>query len=157
MKFWCSQGQSARAHSILKVKPWWSIPGWDIYSTEFIKTQHHQSLEFDELEVVKVKGTISSQSTRHGIRVVVLDKLSYSIGIFNSHFCFDLQPKLLDRLEFCAVFKWLFHIGVWTVARFVRPLLAAILCIWEMWSPHIFLLAKKYIYLPPPPPPPPPN
>ena len=28
----------------------------------------------------------------------------------------------------------LFHIGVWTFARFVRPLLATILCVWEIWS-----------------------
>ena len=34
-------------------------------------------------------------------------------------------------------FKWLFHIGVWTFARFVRPLLATILYIWEIWSPRI--------------------
>ena len=33
--------------------------------------------------------------------------------------------------------KWLFHRGVWTFARFVRPLLANILCIWEIWSPRI--------------------
>ena len=31
-------------------------------------------------------------------------------------------------------FKWLFHIGVWTFAWFVRPLLATILCVWEIWS-----------------------
>ena len=34
-------------------------------------------------------------------------------------------------------FKWLYNIGVWTFARFVRPLLATILCTWEIWSPHI--------------------
>ena len=34
-------------------------------------------------------------------------------------------------------FKGLFHIGVWTFARFVRPLLTSILCIWEICSPFI--------------------
>ena len=33
-------------------------------------------------------------------------------------------------------FKRLFHIGVSTFARFVRPLLATTLCIWEIWSPR---------------------
>ena len=60
----------------------------------------------------------------------------------------QLQPKLLW-------FKRLFHIGVWTFARFVRPLLAIILCVWEIWSGsnnrmymyHIFhWLAKKTDY-----------
>ena len=37
-------------------------------------------------------------------------------------------------------FKRLFHIGVWTFAWFVRPLLATILCIWEIWS-----LCTQYI------------
>ena len=40
-------------------------------------------------------------------------------------------------------FKRLFHIGVWTFARFVRPLLATILCIWELWSLRIY----AYIYV----------
>ena len=45
-------------------------------------------------------------------------------------------------------FKQLFHIWIWTFARFVRPLLATILCIWEIYSPrihvsHFPLLAKK--------------
>ena len=45
-------------------------------------------------------------------------------------------------------FKWHIHIGVWTFARFVRPLLATILCIWEIWSlrihvSHISMLAKN--------------
>ena len=31
-------------------------------------------------------------------------------------------------------FKRLFHIGVWTFARFVRPLLATTLYVWEIWS-----------------------
>ena len=26
------------------------------------------------------------------------------------------------------------HIGAWTFARFARPLLATILCVWEIWS-----------------------
>ena len=34
-------------------------------------------------------------------------------------------------------FVWLFLIGVWTFAWFVRPLLATIHCTWEIWSPHI--------------------
>ena len=43
-------------------------------------------------------------------------------------------------------FKRLFHIGVWR--GFVRPLLATILCIWEIWSrvynvSRISLSAKK--------------
>ena len=42
----------------------------------------------------------------------------------------------------------LFHIGIWTFALFVRPLLATILCIWEILSvcihvSHISLIAKK--------------
>ena len=30
--------------------------------------------------------------------------------------------------------KRLFHTGVWTFGRFVRPLLATIVCVWEIWS-----------------------
>ena len=45
-------------------------------------------------------------------------------------------------------FKWLFHIRVWTFARFVRPLFATILCTWEIWSTaytmyHIFPCWQK--------------
>ena len=45
----------------------------------------------------------------------------------------------------------LFHTGVWTFARFVRPLLAITLCIWEIWSPRahvsrISLLENKKDY-----------
>ena len=42
----------------------------------------------------------------------------------------------------CAVlcFKQLFLIGY---ERFVRPLLATILCVWEIWSLHIMLAKKK--------------
>ena len=39
-------------------------------------------------------------------------------------------------------FKQLFHIGVWTFAWFVRPLLATILCVWEIWpgsNNHVYM------------------
>ena len=35
-----------------------------------------------------------------------------------------IAKKLLDRLEFCRAVLRLYHIGVWTFTRFVRPLLA---------------------------------
>ena len=38
---------------------------------------------------------------------------------------------LIGILPCCL--KWLFHIGVWIFARFVRPLLATILCVWEIY------------------------
>ena len=45
-------------------------------------------------------------------------------------------------------FKQLVHIGVWTFARFVRPLLATILCVWKLGPrvynvSHISMLAKQ--------------
>ena len=40
----------------------------------------------------------------------------------------QLQPKFLDRLKFCRT------VGVWTFARFVRPIWATILCVWKIWS-----------------------
>ena len=42
----------------------------------------------------------------------------------------------------CCVLNDILHIGAWTFARFVRPLLATIHCIWAIWSPHISLLAS---------------
>ena len=42
-----------------------------------------------------------------------------------------------DRLEFCRVLNDFFHIGVWTFAQFVGPLLATILSTWEIWSPCV--------------------
>ena len=60
----------------------------------------------------------------------------------------------------CNGFKRLFHIGVWTVAWFVRPLLAAILCVWENWSGSnnpVYIYHVIYWFvknkIPPPPPP----
>ena len=40
------------------------------------------------------------------------------------------QNRWIDWIVPCCVFKRLFHIGVWTFARFVMPLLASIL--WVM-------------------------
>ena len=68
------------------------------------------------------------------------------VCIFSFICCVQLQPKLLDRFEFCrAVFEQLFHAGVWMFARFVRPLLATILCVWEIWSGSN---NRVYMYLP---------
>ena len=62
------------------------------------------------------------------------------------------QNCWIDWNSAVLCFKWLFHIGVWTFARYVRLLLAAILCVWEIWSGsnnpvymyHVFhCLAKK--------------
>ena len=59
-------------------------------------------------------------------------------------------------INFDCCFKRLFHIGVWTFARFVKPLLVTIICVWEIWSGsnnrvymyHVFhWLAKKNIYI----------
>ena len=48
----------------------------------------------------------------------------------------QLQPKLLESIGILprCVLNDFFHIGVWTFARFVRPLLATILCVWQIWS-----------------------
>ena len=45
-------------------------------------------------------------------------------------------------------FKRLCHIGVWTFARFVRPLLATILCVWEMcvWSGTITTYTMYHVF-----------
>ena len=53
----------------------------------------------------------------------------------------------------CCALNDIFHIGlgVWMLAQFVRPLLATVPCVWEIWSGsnnrvymyHAFHLAKK--------------
>ena len=43
------------------------------------------------------------------------------------------QNCWIDWNSATLCFKRLFHIGVGTFARFVRPLLATMLCIWEIW------------------------
>ena len=63
-----------------------------------------------------------------------------------------LQPKLLIDWN-SAVLCFTFHIGVWTLARFVRPLQTTIRCVWGIWSGsnnrimyHVFhRLTKKMI------------
>ena len=77
------------------------------------------------------------KSIRFLVSMCVATDPRISIFSFLS-FCYNdvqLQPKLLDRLVFCrAVFyTTFFQIGVRTFARFVRPLLATILCVWEIW------------------------
>ena len=47
------------------------------------------------------------------------------------------QNCWIDWHSAVLCFKRLFQIGVWTFSRFMRPLLATILCIWEIWSPRI--------------------
>ena len=44
------------------------------------------------------------------------------------------QNCWIDWNSAVLCFKRLFHIGVWTFARFVRPLLATILCVWEYFT-----------------------
>ena len=44
------------------------------------------------------------------------------------------QNYWIDWISAAPCFKRLVHTGVWTFARFVRPLLATILCTWEIWS-----------------------
>ena len=46
------------------------------------------------------------------------------------------QNCWIDWNSVVLCFKRLFHIWVWTFAQFVRPLLATILYIWEIWAPH---------------------
>ena len=65
-------------------------------------------------------------------------------GIFNFLFCcYETMSNCsqncwIDWNSAVLCFKRLFHIlWVWTFAQFVRPLLATILCIWEIWSPRI--------------------
>ena len=56
----------------------------------------------------------------------------------------QLQPRSIGIMPWCDLnnfFTWMF-------ARFVRPLLATILCVWEIWSQRIhvsriYLLAKQ--------------
>ena len=50
--------------------------------------------------------------------------------IFAMKWC-PLAAKIAGSSVLC--FKRLVHIGVWTFSWFVRPLLATILCIWEIW------------------------
>ena len=47
------------------------------------------------------------------------------------------QNCWIDLNDAMLCFKRLFHIGVWTFARFVRRLLATIIYVWEIWPPHI--------------------
>ena len=47
------------------------------------------------------------------------------------------QHCWIDWNSAVLCFKRLFHRGVWTFARFVRPLVATILGVWEIWSPHM--------------------
>ena len=47
------------------------------------------------------------------------------LGLWND---VQLQPNVL------FFFFFFFHIGVWTFAWFVRPLLVTILYVWEIWS-----------------------
>ena len=44
------------------------------------------------------------------------------------------QNCWIDWNSAVLCFKRLFHIRIWTFAQFVRPLLATILCVWEIWS-----------------------
>ena len=44
------------------------------------------------------------------------------------------QNCWIDSNSAMLCFKRLFHVGVWMFAWFVRPLLATILCVWEIWS-----------------------
>ena len=49
------------------------------------------------------------------------------------------QNCRIDWNSAALCFKSLFHIGVWPFARFVRPLSATMLCIWEIWSLCIYM------------------
>ena len=44
------------------------------------------------------------------------------------------QHCWIDWNSAALCLKQLFHIGVWPFPRFERPLLATILCVWEIWS-----------------------
>ena len=83
-----------------------------------------------------------AKSQKNNLRYLVFVR----IAIFN----FLLQPKQkIDWNSAVLCFKQHFRIGVWPFARFVRPLLATILCTWEIWSPRkqcISLLAKRKTY-----------
>ena len=44
------------------------------------------------------------------------------------------QNCWIDWNSAMLCFKRLFHIGGWTFTWFMRPLLATILCVWQIWS-----------------------
>ena len=56
-----------------------------------------------------------------------------------SVFCYEMMSNCSQNCwinwnSAVVCFKRLFHVGVWMFAWFVRPLLATILCVWEIWS-----------------------
>ena len=54
------------------------------------------------------------------------------VGIYSFLFAAKIAGSI--GIPPCCVLNDFFHIWVWTFARFVRPLLATILCILEIWS-----------------------
>ena len=57
------------------------------------------------------------------------------VSAFNFVFAMKQCPIAAIDLPHCALSD--FFTGVWMFARFVRPLLTTILCIWEIWSTRI--------------------
>ena len=55
------------------------------------------------------------------------------------------QNCWIDWNSAVLCFKRHFYVGVWTFARFVKPLLATVLCVWEIWSGsnnHVYMYNK---------------
>ena len=73
-----------------------------------------------------IKSHISKLIYRKSYIEIIISKVIYQKSYIKSHMSKVIYQK--------SYIKRLFHIGVWTFARSVRPLLATILCTCEIWS-----------------------
>ena len=58
------------------------------------------------------------------------------VGIFCCFLCYETMSHWSQNswIDWNSTALWPFHTGVWKFARFARPVLATIICVWEIWS-----------------------
>ena len=89
------------------------------------------------------------QKQKSGLRTC---RFSPRVSIYLFSFCYEMMSICsrnywIDWNSAAPCLKWLFNVEVLMFAWFVRPLLATILCVWEIWSgsnmQHVFYWLAK--------------